>query len=438
MARTALPRGEHTPIAWLVREPNSATWTALSTKPKGYKAPRGSMWSARVRYQFATGPRRLTAQGRTKGIAEQALKKKVEQARRQDGCATTIDTVADRLTAYVTDLAVGAIPTVRTVRSRTTYESIHRTWCTADGEHRSSIADIPITDLRPSDLQREARRIAEAGGYSQLKHIRALWNKSIQTAVADGIIPINPVRDMGPLPEKPKGAPARVYKNGAPRTKNDTLAEDQISQLLTVVYSETKSRRNGLADLVALSLILGLRIGELNSMRWQDVDLDSEIPTISVVGKLVREKGRGLVWESWTKDALEYRLIPLPPEAIDIFRRRRTALDDLADKATEADRTWVVPSSTHTTPDPDVLNKRFRRILDKAGLHTATNHTLRRTVEARLMEAGVPEVEREKIMGHSAAVAHSSYWDRTSLPRHAAAGLSGVPLPQVSTVGEAA
>lgn len=424
MARPALRRGEHTAATFEVREPGGA-WVSTASLPRGYRPPRGSTWRARCSYRAAARTMRVTAQGRTRALAERALMAKLEQLRKGDGHGGVVDTLGDRIEAHIQDILADRVSRIRAQRSKSTYESIARTWCLPGGHGGTQIAGIRITELTPGDLNREAQRISEAGGTSQLKHIRALWRAAVQRAVDDGVITTNPVRDMAPLPTGDRQKP-RVYKNGSPRGSQDILTDEQVRGLLRFAYSDTKRRNNGMADFMALLAALGLRIGEANGLRWSDIDLDSAPPTLSVAGKLVRAP-RGLIWEDFAKTGTSHRTIPLPQQTADMLRQRRADVDALGDEATEAQRVYVFPSSSLTTPDADTRNKRVRALFDAAGLPTATAHTLRRTVENRLLRSGVHARDIEQVMGHTATTAHAFYWDRQTLPVGALPGLESTP-----------
>src|SRR5699024_11107110 len=130
---------------------------------------------------------------------------------------------------------------------------------------------------------REAQRLHKKGATSQLRHWRALLNAAVQRAVDDGTLDRNPVRDMAALP-KPAKKHERVYKNNSVRTRNDILTDNQVDRLLRTAYGDPGARSSGLADLLSLNASIGLRLGEAVSIRWQDLDLDAEVPTLSVVG----------------------------------------------------------------------------------------------------------------------------------------------------------
>lgn len=58
-----------------------------------------------------------------------------------------------------------------------------------------------------------------------------------------------------------------------------------------------------LADIVDLFLATGLRIGEVLALRWTEVDLTADRPTLAVTGTLVQIKGHGIVRQDATKSA---------------------------------------------------------------------------------------------------------------------------------------
>lgn len=411
MPRRPLARGQHTPPTFEVKEPEEERFQAISRLPVDYRPPRGSVWRARCSVRLAGGIKRMSAQGRTKAIAEKRLLEAIAIEFRSDGLTGVNDTLGERVQARVDDILEGKVSRIRAQRSKDTYESIARTWC-VNGS-RSEIADIRVTELTAGDLNREAERIANLGAASQLKHIRALWTAALQEAVDDGVLSTNPVRSMSALP-KPRPSETDNQRRRSPRLRN-TLTDDEIAQTIATAQAE-RYRELGIHDFILLSLYTGLRIGELVSLRWQDIHLEEAAPLAVVRGKIVRIKGQGLQWEGYAKTEGSERTVLLSPPAVAVLRRRKAAVEALGSQATSADRTWVLTSSVHTTPDPDNFNKYLRRLFDEAGLPWATNHTIRRTVENRLKRRGVSDIDLESIFGHTGDVARKHYWDRHALP----------------------
>ena len=213
----------------------------------------------------------------------------------------------------------------------------------------------------------------------------------------------------------------RTYSNGEKHDTDRPLTPAEVLELWGKVSQDEKARRLGLDDLVLLGLTQGLRIGEAVSLRWEDLDLDAEVPTLSVRGKLVRVKGQGLVWDPVTKSVLGARTIPLrTAELAMMFRRRRDERDQM-ERHHDAEvrkirETHVFLSETGRYMDQDNVNKHLRELFDRAGFKWATFHTLRRTVSAELKRQGVPDSEVARFLGHSERVNRSSYADGTTVP----------------------
>src|SRR5699024_9478507 len=160
MPRHPLRRGEATPTRLDVREPGGK-WVALSSKPSGYRAPRGTTWRARARIRIGASaqPVRVSAEGETRVAAERLLGQRLDQYRLDDGRTTaTTDTVGERVAAYMEDVEAGDVPAVRAERSRTTYRSIAKNHVTG-----GKIAGVRVTELTPADLNREAQRLHKKG-----------------------------------------------------------------------------------------------------------------------------------------------------------------------------------------------------------------------------------------------------------------------------------
>ncbi|RUP87445.1 hypothetical protein D8M36_02385 [Dermabacter sp. HSID17554] len=88
----------------------------------------------------------------------------------------------------------------------------------------------------------------------------------------------------------------------------------------------------------------------------------------------------------------------------------------------EAVGSWLVVTSPRgMLPDPDNMASAVRRSLERAG----TVHTLRRTVENRLISAGTDPRLIEPVMGHTSVIAHKAYWYRGLDPAGALDGVEG-------------
>src|SRR4029453_10045235 len=84
------------------------------------------------------------------------------------------------------------------------------------------------------------------------------------------------------------------------------------------------SRATGdMADIVDLMLATGCRIGEILALRWSDLDLDGDLPTLTVSGTIKTETGKGTYRKSTPKADASPRTIVLPRFAAELLRVRR-------------------------------------------------------------------------------------------------------------------
>lgn len=128
-----------------------------------------------------------------------------------------------------------------------------------------------------------------------------------------------------------------------------------------------------------VAVTTGARLGELQHLRWEDVDLDAGTLLIRC-----RPDHR-------TKSARN-RTVALVPEAVAALRSLK-APDATAD-------TWVFQTSRGTRMLHGI-NRDFRLITDRAGIAPCTIHDLRRTFLSHLQMAGVSAAVAQKIAGHA-------------------------------------
>lgn len=264
----------------------------------------------------------------------------------------------------------------------------------------AAISRTRIIDLTTGDLMREIDRLESQGSATSVSPARSLWRRAIRQAVLDGVITHSPDRELGST---------RRVERVRPRV--ESLKEEEVRQLLDLAYSRPTAVRSGLADALALAAQTGLRVGELMGLHWSAIDLDKGL--LSVEGKYTRVDGQGLVWENSAKSKLSLRTIPLTPQAIELLSRRYE----------DADSTLVFPTHSGAPRDVSQATKSVKVIMVAAGMPNVTVHTLRRTVENRLLRSEMPTIDIEVFMGHTDAVSRAAYADRTIVPLSALAAL---------------
>ncbi|MDO5662195.1 MAG: site-specific integrase, partial [Brachybacterium sp.] len=160
-------------------------------------------------------------------------------------------------------------------------------------------------------------------------------------------------------------------------------------------------QRRDVADLILFMLGTGCRISEALAVRWGDVDLDSDEPTVRFCATLVRRSGKGLLRQEHTKSAQGMRTVSIPAETAELLADRRKRDEQYG--GTTPNRVGVVfPSASGTYWDRSNCTKRIRAILDddSLGLSWATSHSFRKTFVSDLLDAGVPVRAVASTVGH--------------------------------------
>ena len=148
-----------------------------------------------------------------------------------------------------------------------------------------------------------------------------------------------------------------------------------------------------LADVVDLMLATGARIGEILALRWEDLDLAADRPTLTICGTLVYVKGIGLFRQEWTKSEAGYRVIVLPRFAVGMLLARKLIAADNPHDAIFASRrgTWLSPNN---------VRRQWRQARAETGLEWVTPHTFRKTV-ATLIDKEADTKSAAAQLGHA-------------------------------------
>jgi integrase len=151
--------------------------------------------------------------------------------------------------------------------------------------------------------------------------------------------------------------------------------------------------------LYVCALMLGLRLGELLGLRWEDVDLDAAI--LAVRQNSVRVDGE-LRYQP-PKTRRSRRTLPLPAPLVTALREHkvRQAADRLALGPGWIDTGLVFTTRLGTPIEPRNLTRHFYGVRARAGLAGVRFHDLRHTCITLLLNLGVPPHTVQAIAGHS-------------------------------------
>lgn len=177
------------------------------------------------------------------------------------------------------------------------------------------------------------------------------------------------------------------------QTKIRVLSENEQKILTNYLLSDLDCCKFG----VLLSLMTGLRIGELCALRRCDLSLEEGLLQVDATMQRVRanaaETGaQTIVTIGPPKSLASVRSIPLTAQIAELCR-------SLLPEASEV----YLLTGTERYMEPRTLQYRFQRYAEACGLEDVHFHTLRHTFATRCIEAGVDAKTLSELLGHSSA-----------------------------------
>jgi integrase len=325
-------------------------------------------WTASVSVGYG---RRKSYYGRTR--EEVARKLTLALKARQDG----LPLVGEKQTVsqYLRQWLEAARPTLRPESYRR-YEDVCRLYVIPE------VGKTPLARLSPAQLQRlYAGRLETGLSPTSVALLHGVIHKALKQAMRWGLVPRN-VADLVTPPRR-----------STPEMR--TLSPEEAQRLLEAASGQREEA------LIVLAVTCGLRLGELQALRWRDVDLDGA--RLRVTATYQGMDGDKLLLAE-PKTAKSRREVHLSALAVAALRHHRKA--QLEERLRVAnlweDHDLVFSTSTGRPLDGNNLRQRtFRRLLERAELPHLRFHDLRHTAATLLMAHGVPIKVASEMLGHA-------------------------------------
>lgn len=188
------------------------------------------------------------------------------------------------------------------------------------------------------------------------------------------------------------------------REKSDprSLSTTDLDAVRDALRSWAEQQRPGpkassdMADIIDLMLATGARIGEVLALRWSDVDLEGDRPSVTISGTVKTEPGKGTYRKPSPKSDASVRTVMLPSFAVAVLIRRQSSAGGDPESPVFATRNGTWHQVTN-------VERRWRQIRKDTGLDWVTPHTFRKTV-ATLIAERVDAETAAKQLGHSSPV----------------------------------
>jgi integrase len=306
--------------------------------------------------------------------------------RREDVREKLTKAIADRDGGFVYDAGIITVgeyldcwlnDSVRdTVRRRTweRYEQFVRVHLTP------ALGKLKLAKLTPAHVRGLYRDKLNSGlAPRTVLHIHRAFSKALKQAATDGLIPRNPAAPV--KPPQPRREEIRPLNREQVRALFEAASGDRLEALYIVAVTA------------------GLRRGELQGLKWDDLDLEAGM--LQVRRTLSEPKG-GYIFEALKSG--KGRNIRLTQSAVAALRtHRRRQLEERMYKADLwQEQGLVFPSTVGTPLWGGNLNRAFKATLQRAGLPKSTRfHDLRHTCATLLLRQGVNPKFVQELLGHA-------------------------------------
>ena len=242
-----------------------------------------------------------------------------------------------------------------------------------------SIGPVKLKTLTPDHVRGLYREKLDSGLASQtVLHIHRVLSKALKQAVDDGLIPRNAAAFV--KSPQPRGEEIRPLNRDQVRTLFEAAREDRLEALYIVAVTA------------------GLRRGELQGLKWEDVDLEAR--NLQVRRTLSEPRG-GYIFEA--PKSGKGRNIRLTRKATSALRehRKRQLEERMRLGTLWQDHGLIFPSGAGTPLSGGNLNRAFKALLKRAVLPPVIRfHDLRHTCATLLLRQGVNPKFVQELLGH--------------------------------------
>jgi len=174
----------------------------------------------------------------------------------------------------------------------------------------------------------------------------------------------------------------------AVRKQVEKISEEHQKKLVSYLKANMSITAFG----IMLSLFMGLRIGELCGLKWEDVDFTRKLLNIRRTVQRISSAGgdrKTKVVTSAPKSATSFREIAIPDMLMKYFEMFRDEAD------------YFILSGTDKSVEPRTMQYRYKKILHSAEVENYNYHKLRHTFATNSAEKGFNVKALSAVLGHS-------------------------------------
>ena len=261
------------------------------------------------------------------------------------------------------------------------------------------ISKIPLKDIQPKEFIRLFRKWTKDRQMTRKKfnNVKSLINGIYYYAIEDGIVTHNPVKDISS-----KQFPFKPVNND-----DDVFTIEEREKLLS--YLAANDDMYSLA--IQLDFQLVIRIGELLSLRWSDIEGDnlhiqSQLLTERTMNDDLTFNKREHINVDHVKGNTDqgFRYQPLTKEALRL-------LDKIREQ--NPDGEFILMKDGRQL-NANSFNRWLKRFCEACDIPVRSSHKIRFCVASILYDAGVPLTVLQQLLGHTTTAMTLHYLRRVT------------------------
>ena len=175
------------------------------------------------------------------------------------------------------------------------------------------------------------------------------------------------------------------------KSELEILSTQEQTTLENYLLSEKIDKNIG----ILLSLYMGLRIGEVCGLQWNDIDFSTQTMhirhTVERIANINSKSNssKTVLKLCDTKSVSSNRIIPIPTNIFCLLFENKCP------------NGFVIKGNTYEYTDPRTYQNSFHKCLKNCNLRNVNYHALRHTFATRCIEAGVDVKSLSEILGHA-------------------------------------
>ena len=255
----------------------------------------------------------------------------------------------------------------------------------ADNHIRPAVGHLKMQDLRREIIQNMINELSRRLAPETVKGVYITLHAALEQARKNNLVSANHAAGV----VLPKTAKTRV-------SAFTTEEQRRFMEAAKAVY---------LGDIFLVGLGTGLRVGELISLTWNDIELENGILRVNRTLNIIKSSNSGR--QKWLKTfgtpktASSIRSVPLLPYISELLKSAKEHQEKAKMNSCYEDNNLVFATRHGKPLDPRNLQRVFQAVCRRAGLSGFHIHCLRHTFATRGLEQGIELRVLQELLGHS-------------------------------------